>query len=85
MKTASAQSIISVLVIAIFGAVLFMLILRPVTIDLSVKDLLLILFGILASKFGSVVDYYMGSSSGSKHANETLSAIATGTGTGTPT
>lgn len=83
MKTASSQSVISMLVVVIFGGVLFLLLMRPITIDLSVKDLLLILFGILASKFGSVVDFYMGSSVGSKHANETLSQLATGAGTST--
>ena len=81
MRTVNAQAVISIMVVVTFGTLMFLLILRPVAIDASLKEVLLILVGVLASKFGSVVDYYMGSSAGSKHANETLSQIAT-TGTG---
>lgn len=83
LKTASAQAVISILVVVMFGGVLTLLIVRPITVDTVMKDLLLILMGALGSNFTSVVSYYMGSSAGSKHANETLSHIATGTGTGT--
>jgi hypothetical protein len=31
-------------------------------IDVGMKDIALLLFGYLAAKFGTVVDYYMGSS-----------------------
>lgn len=85
LKTASAQTIVSILVVVIFGSVLLMFILRPMTIDQSMHDVLMFMLGALATNFTSVVGYYMGSSAGSKHANETLSQIATtGTGAGLP-
>lgn len=85
IKTASSQAVISILVVLIFGAVLLTIIFHPVTIDPTMKDMLLIMLGALGSNFTSVVSYYMGSSAGSKHANETLSQIATtGTGNGIP-
>lgn len=85
LKTASAQTIVSVLVVIIFGSVLLTFIFHPVTIDDKMKDMLLIMLGALGSNFTAVVQYYMGSSAGSKHANETLSQIATtGTGAGLP-
>lgn len=86
-KTASSQAVISVLVVLMFGGVLLAIIFHPMAIDATMKDMLLIMLGALGSNFTSVVGYYMGSSQGSKHANETLSNIATtstaGTGNGT--
>lgn len=86
LKTASAQTIVSVLVVLIFGGVLMTFIFHPVTVDDKMKDVLLIMIGALGSNFTGVIQYYLGSSAGSKHANETLSQIATtGTGNGTQT
>lgn len=82
MKTASSQSIVSMLVVGMFGGVLMVFVTRPIAIDASMHDVLMFMLGALGSNFTSVVSYYMGSSAGSKHANETLQAIATGTGTG---
>lgn len=82
-KTASSQSIIAMLVILLFCAVVLLLLLRPLAIDGTTEKFLTLLLGVLISKFGSVIDFYLGSSVGSKHAQETISQLATGTGTGT--
>jgi len=85
-KTASSQAVVSILVVMMFGGVLMSIIFHPMAIDDTMQNMLLILLGALSSNFTSVVSYYMGSSAGSKSANETLHQIVsttTGTGNGT--
>ena len=59
-------------------------------IDVTMKELALIVIGQLSMKFGTVVDYHYGSSANSAMKDQTASDIAkaavqaTGTGNGTP-
>jgi archaellum component FlaG (FlaF/FlaG flagellin family) len=85
LKTASSQAVISILVVLIFGSVLGIFLTQPITIDEHMHDAMMLMLGALGSNFTCVVSYYMGSSAGSKHANETLSQLASGTGPGTTT
>lgn len=75
----NAQGIIAVLVVVMFGLFMFILIFHPMdpTAFEVIKDVLLVFSGVLTAKFGTVVDFYMGTSSGSKTANEALRQIAT--------
>ena len=45
-------------------------------IDVSVKDVALVLVGQLAAKFGTVVDYHYGSSEGSNAKTQALADLA---------
>ena len=65
-----STTVVSVLVVAAFGAVVILLLWRPVDLGPTVSDLLKILLGVLASKFGTVVDFYLGSSIGSRLKDE---------------
>ena len=69
--------IISCLVIVGFVSVLVLLILKPITFDEKIADILKILVGTLAAKFGDVVQYHIGSSAGSRGKDDVLNTIAT--------
>lgn len=53
------------MVVVLAFAVVCVLLFRGGVIDLSVKDVALILIGQLGAKFGTIVDYHFGSSAGS--------------------
>lgn len=57
-------------IVGFFGALWFVL---HSTRDTPMKDALLILVGTLGAKFGTVVDWHYGSSSGSERKTEILS------------
>lgn len=63
MKNWRADVLAFVVVLAF--AVVCVLLFRGGVIDLSVKDVALILIGQLGAKFGTIVDYHFGSSAGS--------------------
>lgn len=73
------QVLVSLIVVAGFVSVLLLLILRPINLTDNMFNLLLVLTGSLAAKFCDVVQYYIGSSAGSREKDQTLKAIATGT------
>jgi hypothetical protein len=41
----------------------------------TAKDVVMIMIGVLGAKFGSVVDYFVGSSAGSRNKSDTIDAI----------
>ncbi len=64
--------VIGSIVFAMFLWTLVMLFAKE--IPLANKDVLLILVGVIASKTGTVIDYFFGSSKGSADKSETLAA-----------
>lgn len=62
----NGASIVSTLVVVGFVTILVLMITKPLTLDGKVADLLQTLVGVLAAKFGDVVMFHIGSSSGSK-------------------
>lgn len=58
--------IISVLVVVNFFFVIALLLLKPVKLDDNITSILMILIGALGNEFAHVVQYWTGSSSGSK-------------------
>lgn len=77
-STKFAPTIISGIVVTGFIVILVLLVLRPVTIETQVLDVLKILVGTLAAKFGDVVQYHIGSSLGSKDKDTILGNMASG-------
>jgi len=73
-KTGLGAVVVSALVVVFFGATLVFMITRPVDYGRS-TDLLDILLGTLAAGFMTVVNYWMGSSAGSKAKDDLLAAI----------
>lgn len=69
-NTRIAPIVVSALVIAGFVTVLVLLIVKPIVIDEKISSLLQILTGALSAKFGDVVQYNIGSSSGSKEKDD---------------
>jgi hypothetical protein len=65
-ETQFGRMIVSVIVVIGFVAIVGLLIVRPIDLDPEVLTILNILVGTLAAMFSVVVQYYMGSSSGSK-------------------
>lgn len=70
-------NVAALLVILSFLGLIFLLILRPIEINKSVEGVILITIGHLGSKFGSIIDYWFGSSSGSKAKTELMDKINT--------
>lgn len=68
--------IISIIVVLGFVLILVLLVLRPITIEEHIVDVLKILVGTLAAKFGDVVQYHIGSSLGSKDKDAVLGTMA---------
>ena len=71
----TAQTLVSVIVVVGFVFVLAMLILRPVAITDATLQLLLVLTGTLAAKFGDVVQYHIGSSAGSRSKDDSIQKL----------
>lgn len=44
--------------------------------EVRASDLVMVMFGMLASKFGTVVDFYFGSSASSRAKDATISGLA---------
>jgi hypothetical protein len=73
------------LVIAIVTMTVFMLhALLGTPLPAAGKDVLLILVGVVASRFGSVYDFYFGSSAGSKEKTDIINSSRAGTAPDTP-
>lgn len=60
-----AQLLISLLVIGAFIGTIAALLLTPVNIDGGVREVLLVLVGVLAGAFKDCIGFFMGSSHGS--------------------
>jgi hypothetical protein len=65
-KNTSAQIIIAVLVVVSFFTVIVVLLTRPITLDDHTTSILTVLIGALGNEFAHVVQFFTGSSSGSK-------------------
>jgi hypothetical protein len=75
MNTRLDGSVIVSCVVTIgFIGVLFLWLYRPIAVPNS--EVLNVLVGTLAAGFGQVVNYWLGSSAGSKKKDETLAAVA---------
>ncbi len=66
MKSLDQRVIGTVVVLGFMGTLLFVL----AHYDVSLKEVALVLVGVLAGKFGTVVDYQYGSSAGSARKDE---------------
>jgi hypothetical protein len=66
LKNTSAQIIIAVLVVVSFFTVIVVLLTRPITLDDHTTSILTVLIGALGNEFAHVVQFFTGSSSGSK-------------------
>lgn len=69
--------IVSCLVVVGFISVVLVFMMRPITLDGNQTTILTLLVGSLATEFGHVVQFHIGSSSGSKLKDETIHAQAT--------
>lgn len=67
-----APIVVGSLVTTAFALILCLLILRPINLDAQIADILKIMIGTLGAKFGDVVQYFIGSSSGSKSKEDIL-------------
>jgi len=73
----NGQVIVSIVVTIGFVILLFLWILRPVSIAAgAASEVLNVLVGSLAAAFGQVVSYWLGSSVGSRDKDETLKELA---------
>ncbi len=70
--------VISVVVAAGFFTLLIILMVRPIAVDPSVRDVLLIMIGSIGTAFGQVVSYYVGSSAGSKEKDQAMKMALAG-------
>lgn len=61
----ATQLLVSMLVVLGFFATITVLLFRPVDIQPAIRDVLLVLVGVLASTFKDVTGYWIGSSHGS--------------------
>jgi len=71
------QNIVCTIVVIGFVAVLVLFIMRPLTLSEQVLTLLNVMIGTLAAKFGDVVQYFIGSTSGSKDKDATIANAVT--------
>ncbi len=81
----SPAGFVSVLVVVLFGGALFLMLYRPIVLDEKQSQLVNIMVGFLGGAFTTAVQYWLGSSASARKKDETISAIATGTGTGAGT
>lgn len=65
-KTDVAPVVMSVLITAAFAMVLYLMLAKPIPLDANQTQLVGILVGVLAGAFTTVVQYWMGSSAGSR-------------------
>jgi uncharacterized membrane protein YeaQ/YmgE (transglycosylase-associated protein family) len=70
------EFILTLCIIVGFFASLFAIPFMP--IDGNEKDIMLVLVGMVAAKFGSIIDFYFGSSSSSRTKDETISSLKKG-------
>lgn len=86
-RFADVQSTLAFVVTAGFFACVGVYLWKPPTTDQGTLQMLSLLIGGVAAKFGDVVAYYFNSSKGSKESNETIASVtktlAGGTGNGT--
>ena len=75
MKNVWSAGLVSVLVVGSFGLVIAQLLWRPVDLGPQVTTILNVLLGVLAAKFGTVVDYWLGSSVGTSKDNALVGRI----------
>ena len=68
--------VVSVIVVVGFFVVMGLLFVQPVDLPPSQAQLLNVLFGALIPAFGTVVQYWLGSSAGSKRSGDAVRAIA---------
>jgi len=61
-----SSAIVSTIVVLGFVGSLYIILVRPPSLDISTRELALMLLGVLTSKFGTVVDFWLGSSAGSR-------------------
>lgn len=76
LYTLAARITVSLLVIFIFGAVIFALFLRVEPISAELKEVLLFLLGALTTSFVGVVGYWLGTTQGSAEKTQLLARAA---------
>ena len=70
-----AQVVISIAVLAAFFGTIFLLLTKAVPIEGGIKEVLLVLVGVLAGSFKDVVGYYLGSSLGSAKKTDQMNKV----------
>lgn len=69
--------IVSTIVVSGFMAVLILFILRPINLSDTATTILNVMLGTLSAQFGAVVQYFIGSSAGSKDKDDMTRALLT--------
>jgi len=70
--------IVSIIVVGGFVSVLLMMIVKPMALDNNLTTLLQIMLGVFAAQFAAVVQFWIGSSAGSKSKDAIIGNIAGG-------
>ena len=65
-----AQMIICISILAAFFGTIYLLLTQPMELEMGVREVLLVLVGVMAGAFKDVVGYYFGSSLGSAKKTE---------------
>lgn len=75
-KILDAPTIVSVLVVLMFAAAILLMMVRPSAMSSDQFNILNVLLGALSAAFATVVSYWLGSSSGSKEKDTTISTMS---------
>lgn len=75
------RSIVSMIVIVGFFLVVALLLVKPVTVAGDIGEILKVLLGLLGGKFSDVVQFHIGSSSGSKEKDDMVRSAISGQST----
>ena len=79
-------AIFSLIVILLFGSVLYIVLVRPPTFTEGQAAIAQVLLGVLVTAFGGVMNFYIGSSASSQKKDDAINqALMTGTGNGSGT
>jgi uncharacterized membrane protein len=70
------RNLVCTIVVVGFVMVLALFIVRPLTLSEQVLTLLNIMIGTLAAKFGDVVQFFIGSSAGSKNKDGVIETLS---------
>jgi uncharacterized membrane protein len=70
------RNLVCTIVVVGFVMVLTLFIVRPLTLSEQVLTLLNIMIGTLAAKFGDVVQFFIGSSAGSKNKDGVIETLS---------
>ncbi len=71
LKTLPAV-LVSCLVFLVFGLQIYLVMMRQISMDQATHDVVMLIVGVVVAKFGTVVDFWLGSSAGSREKDAAL-------------